>query len=214
MAEELKVNIIGDASKLRSELEKAGSNISGFSEKLGKIGKISTIAGTAITGAFTAIVLKTAQVGDNFDKMSLRTGIAVEDLSGLAYACDITGTNIEGFETGIKFLTKGMDDASKGTGEAKEAFTELGISVTDIEGNLRPTVDVLKEAATKIAAVENPAKQAALAMEIFGARSGTQLIPLLKEGGAGIEELMEKAKDLGITMSTEAATKAAEFTIE
>jgi len=206
------VNILGDASKLKGELDKADSHVSSFSEKLGKIGKIATVAGAAVTGAFTAIVLKTAAVGDQFDKMSLRTGIAVEDLSSLSYACNITGTDIGGLEVGLKFLTKGMDDASKGTGEAKDAFKELGISVVDVEGNLRPTVDVLKEAATKIAAIENPTKQAALAMEIFGARSGTQLIPLLKEGGAGIEELMNKAKELGITMSTEAATKAAEFT--
>jgi phage-related protein len=76
---------------------------------------------------------------------------------------------------------------------------------------LRPTIDVLKEAATKIAEIENPAKQAALAMDLFGARSGTQLIPLLKEGGAGIEELMGKAKDLGIEISTKSAQAADEF---
>jgi len=205
------INILGDATKLKGELDKAGSHVSKFGEKIGAIGKTMTIVGGAVTAAFTAIVLKTVQVGDQFDKMSLRTGIAVEDLSSLAHACNISGTSIEGMEIGLKFLTRGMDDASKGTGEAKEAFEELGISVVDVEGNLRPTIDVLKEAATKIAAIENPTKQAALAMEIFGARSGTQLIPLLKMGGAGIEELMEKAKELGITMSTEAASAAAEF---
>jgi len=205
------INILGDASKLKGELDKADSHVSGFSEKIGKIGKIATIAGTAVTGAFTAIVYKTAEVGDKFDKMSLRTGESVENLSALAYACDITGTDITGLETGLKFLTKGMNDASQGVGEAKDAFEELGISVVDSEGNLRPTIDVLMEAATKISEIENPAKQAALAMEIFGARSGTQLVPLLKEGGTGIEELMGKAKDLGIVISTEAATKAAEF---
>ena len=179
--------------------------------KFASIGKTMTIVGGAVTAAFGIIIKKTMEAGDQFDKMALRTGESVENLSSLAYACDITGTSIEGLELGIKFLTKGMQDASKGTGLAKEAFEELGISITDTEGNLRPTVDILKEAATKIAAIENPAKQAALAMELFGARSGTQLIPLLKEGGAGIEELMNKAKELGITMSTEAASAAAEF---
>ncbi|GAF79210.1 unnamed protein product, partial [marine sediment metagenome] len=50
------------------------------------------------------------------------------------------------------------------------------------------------------------------AMDLFGARAGPQLLPLLKAGEGGIEDLMNKAKELGITMSTEAATKAAEFT--
>jgi len=179
--------------------------------KFASIGKTMTIVGGVITAAFGVIIKKTMEAGDKFDKMSLRTGESVENLSSLAYACDITGTSIEGLEVGIKFLTKGMDDASQGIGLAKDAFEYLGMSVKDTEGNLRPTVEVLKEAATKIAAIENPAKQAALAMDLFGARSGTQLIPLLKLGGAGIDELMNKAKELGITMSTETAKAAAEF---
>jgi len=72
-------------------------------------------------------------------------------------------------------------------------------------------MDVLKEAATKLAKMTDETKQVALATDIFGARYGTQLLPMLKEGGEGIEALMEKAKELGIVMSTEAAAKAAEF---
>jgi uncharacterized small protein (DUF1192 family) len=206
------VNILGDGSKLKGELDKSGKNVSSFSEKIGKIGKIATVAGAAITGAFTAIVLKTAKVGDQFDKMSLRTGVAVEDLSALAYAADISGTDIGTLEKGLKGLTKVMDDASMGIGEGMEAFELLNIAVMDSEGKLRSTVDVLKEAATKISAIEDPTKQAALAMDLFGARAGPQLLPLLKMGEEGIEDLMKKAEELGITITTEAATAAAEFT--
>jgi len=206
------VNILGDGSKLKGELDKSGKNVSSFSEKVGKIGKIATVAGAAVTGAFAAIILKTAQAGDQFDKMSLRTGVAVEDLSALAYAADISGTDIGTLEKGLKGLTKVMDDASMGIGEGMEAFELLDIAVMDSEGKLRSTVDVLKEAATKISAIEDPTKQAALAMDLFGARAGPQLLPLLKAGEGGIEDLMNRAKELGITMSTEAATKAAEFT--
>jgi len=206
------INILGDASKLKGALDSAGGQVSSFSEKIGKIGKITTIAGTAVTGAFAAIVTKTAQAGDQFDKMSLRTGVSVENLSSLAYAANISGTDITTLENSLRFLVRGMDDTSKGTGEAKDAFEKLGISVTDTEGNLRPTIDVMKEAATKIANMTNETDKIAVATDIFGSRYGTQLLPLLKEGGTGIEELMNKAKELGITMSTEAATKAAEFT--
>ena len=206
------INILGDASKLKGELDKAGKNVTSFSEKIGKIGKIATIAGAAITGAFTAIVLKTAATGDQFDKMSLRTGVAVEDLSSLAYAADICGTDIGTVENSLRFLTSGIKDAADGTGTAKDAFEELGISVIDSEGNLKSTVEVMKEAATKLAEMGDKTRQAALAGEIFGTRYGTQLLPMLKAGGDGIEELMQKAKDLNIVVSTEAATAAAEFT--
>jgi len=206
------VNILGDGSKLKGELDKSSKNVSSFSEKIGKIGKIATVAGAAVTAAFTAIVLKTAAVGDQFDKMSLRTGVAVEDLSSLAYTASICGTDVTTLENSLRFLAKGIKETSDGAGIAKDAFEELGISVIDIEGNLRPTVDVMKETATKLAAMDDETRKVALAGEIFGSRYGSQLLPMLKIGGEGIEELMEKAKELGITMSTEAATKAAEFT--
>ena len=206
------VNILGDGSKLKGELDKSGKNVSSFSDKVGKMGKVVAVAGAAVTAAFTAIVLKTAAVGDQFDKMSLRTGVAAEDLSALAYAADISGTDIGTLEKGLKALTMVMDDASRGMGEGMIAFEELGISVIDTEGKLRSTVDVLKEAATKIAAIEDPTKQAALAMDLFGSRAGTQLLPLLKIGEGGIDDLMKKAEELGIVVSTKAATAAAEFT--
>jgi Sec-independent protein translocase protein TatA len=49
-------------------------------------------------------------------------------------------------------------------------------------------------------------------MDIFGGRAGPQLLPLLKMGEAGIVDLMEEAKRLNITMSTESAKAAADFT--
>jgi hypothetical protein len=205
------VNILGDASKLKGELDKASGHVSNFSEKIGSIGKIATIAGTAITGIFTAIILKTAQVGDQFNDMSLRTGVTVEDLSTLDYACRQNGTSIETLETGLKFLTRAMDDTSKGTGTAKDTFAALGIEVVDAEGNLRPVTEVMKDVATKMSEIKNPAEQAALAMELFGARSGTELVPLLKEGGDAITGYQGKAKDLNIEISTKSAQVADAF---
>ncbi|MBA7577529.1 hypothetical protein ES708_19382 [subsurface metagenome] len=70
---------------------------------------------------------------------------------------------------------------------------------------------MLKEAATKISAIENPTKQMAYAMDLFGAKAGPQLLPLLKQGSDGIEELMQKARDLNLEISTESAAASATF---
>ena len=52
MAEELLIHIVGDASKLKSELDKAGKNVSSFAEKAATAGKGMAIAGGLITAAF------------------------------------------------------------------------------------------------------------------------------------------------------------------
>jgi methyl-accepting chemotaxis protein len=208
---DLLVKITGDASNLISALGKASSNVSDFSKGIDKIGKGMTIVGGAVTAAFALIIKKTVDVGDAFNDMSLRTGVAVEELSALAYAGKQTGTDIEAIELSLKFLTRAMDDTSKGIGTAKDTFAALGISVTDAEGKLRPTVEVMKDVATAVAAIDDPARQAAVAMELFGARSGTQLVPLLKLGEKGIDDLMKKAEELGIVLSTKEAQAADEF---
>ena len=206
------INILGDASKLTGALGQAGGQVDKFAEKIGKIGRTMTIVGGAITAAFTAIVIKTTQLGDTYDKMAKRTNVSVEALSALGYAAKISGADIDTVEKSLRYLARGMSDAAQGVGESLEAFEYLNIEVLDTEGNLRDTIDVLKEAATKLAAMTDETKQIALATEIFGARYGTQLLPLLKEGGAGIEALMEKAKKLNIVISTESAKAAADFT--
>jgi len=205
------INILGDASKLTGALGQAGGQVDKFAEKIGKIGRAMTIVGGAVTAAFGAIILKTTQLGDTYDKMAKRTNVSVEALSALGYAAKISGADLDTVEKSLRYLARGINDATQGVGESLEAFKYLDIAVVDTEGNLRDTVDVLKEAATKLAAMTDETKQIALATELFGARYGTQLLPMLKEGGAGIEALMEKAKELGVVMSTEAAAKAAEF---
>ena len=203
---ELFLQLKADSGQLTADLNKAQGKVNksadAMAAKLAGIGKGMAIAGAAVTAVFGAIIMKTTQLGDTYDKMSKRTNISVESLSALGYAAKISGADLDTVEKSLRYLARGMDDVSQGIGEAKDAFEFLDISVTDTEGNLRSTMDVLKEAATKLAAMTDETKQVALATDIFGARYGTQLLPMLKEGGAGIEALMEKAKELGVVMST------------
>jgi len=212
MQSDLILKIMGDASGLNKSLDTADGRIKKFGDGMTKAGGVVMAAGAAVTGAFAAIVGKTAQLGDTYDKMSLRTGISVENLSALGYAADISGTSLETVEKGIKGLTQSMEDNARGVGESLETYEKLGVKTTDIEGNLRPTIDVFKDISAAIAEMDNPAEQAAASMNIFGAKAGTQLLPMLKQGEDGIAALMDKAGELGITMSTGAATDAAEFT--
>ena len=161
----------------------------------------------AIAGSVYALV----SAGDEIHKMSIRTGIAAKELSALGYAARISGADLDTVERSLRYLSAKMMDADQGLAEAQRSFERLGISVKDVDGSLRPTIDVLKEAADKISAMTNETEKSALAGEIFGMRYGPMLIPLLEEGSAGITDLMNKAEELGITIDTSSAEAAAEF---
>ena len=53
------------------------------------------VAALASVGGFSLLIKKTMEAGDQFDKMSKRTGVSVEWLSALSYAADINGVKIE-----------------------------------------------------------------------------------------------------------------------
>jgi len=64
--------------------------------------------------------------------------------------------------------------------------------------------------ADQLSKIEDPAARAVAAMDIFG-KSGVELIPMMSAGAAGLEQLQQQARDLGLTMSTEDAKAAEAF---
>jgi hypothetical protein len=173
------------------------------------------VAGTlvAVGTAMGALVAKTAAAGDQFHKMSIRTGVSVKTLSELSHVAAISGTNIETVSKGMTKLQKTANDANNGLSTATRGFDQIGVSVNDANGQLKDTESLFFEVIEGLRTVESRTKQAAIAQEIFG-KSGAQMIPIINESAESIENLREEAHELGITFDQEAADNAAKFTDE
>lgn len=173
-------------------------------------GKILALAASLGGIGLVVDVRSAIDAADQINKLSQRTGIAVENLSSLKFAAELADVDIATLANGIKKLSVNMADAQRGTGEAVDAFKALGVNVKDAQGGLRSTDDVLLELADKFSKFEDGANKTALAVQIFG-RAGDQLIPFLNQGATGIAELRKEAERLGITMSGETAKSAEAF---
>ncbi len=212
--ETLKVKIVASIAGFTKGIEKCTNEIKGFKKTLATAAKgIAAFSGVAVgaVGATFALANSVATAGDNFQKMALRTGLSVSDLSRLDFAAKRSGTNIQVLESSIRYLTKAMADTKNGLGEAKKGFNELGISVIDSQGHLRNSFDVLKEVSNKLSKMKNETEKISVAQYIFGARFGTQLLPLLTSGTQGLTALLQKSDELGYTWSTRDANAAALF---
>lgn len=173
------------------------------------------IAGT-LTAAATAVgvlVVKTAAAGDQFHKMSIRTGVAVKTLSEFSHIADLSGTNIETVSKGLTKLQKTANDANNGLSTAVRGFDQIGVSVNDANGELKDTETLFFEVMEGLRGVESRTKQAAIAQELFG-KAGSKMIPIINESAESIEDLRKEAHELGITFDQEAANNAAKFTDE
>jgi hypothetical protein len=198
---------------ITSEVNRALKGLGGVTKSLGVMTKVAIGAGAAIaglTGSLFALAKTTSSVGDQFQKMSQRIGVSSQALSELSFAADLSGASIESVETGLRLLSKRMLDANQGLAEAKRTFVALGIEVTDVTGNLRSADEVFMDAVNAINQLGSETEKTALAQELFG-RSGTQLLPLIKSGSAGIAEMRAEAKRLGITFNDLEANQSAAF---
>ncbi len=214
----LLIDISTNVAKVASDMGKVTKGVQGAAAKMKR--SIASLK-RAAAAMFTGLVLHRGvqfaeQLIDNADAMSklaAKTGVTVETLSAFGHAAELSGANIGILSKGFKTLAANANDAASGTGEAKKAFDELGISVSGADGNLKSLDMLMLESAQAISALEDSTKQAALSSDIFG-RAGFELLPMLKQGKAGIKAMTEEADRLGISISTEFAENSAAFNDE
>jgi len=191
----------------------------------GNAGFMKIAAGAAVAlgaiqlvqGAFRTLnafledsISKTAQTHDEIAKLSHKIGVSTETLSAYRLATQLSGASMEKLATGLRMVSKNAYDFTQGTGEARVAFEELGVTVTDSSGNLKNSEELLLDVADKLAGVDETSRRTALAMKIFG-ESGTELLPMMENGRAGIEAMKEEARALGITFTDETAQASEQY---
>lgn len=216
---ELLVKVGADVTNFTEGMKKTQKGMASAGGALTKMGKGMTGAGKTLTKFVTgpvaaagaglfAIVQKTANVGDEFQKMALRTGISTEALSELKHAAELSGTSIDTIEKGVKKMQKTLFDAEEGMKTAVDGLDAIGLSSENLKG-LAPEQQ-FEKLTSALAAVEDPSRRAALAQQLFG-KAGTEMLPMLAQGEDGMAAMRQEARDLGIVFDQEAADSAAQF---
>ncbi|MBR4103907.1 MAG: phage tail tape measure protein, partial [Thermoguttaceae bacterium] len=144
--------------------------------------------------------------GDEMDKMSQRTGFAVETLSAFSHAAGQCGTDLGTVEGAIRGFQSVLGDAANGSKDAAEKFERIGLNVAELV-NLAPE-EQFRRIMRAVASVENPTLRAAAAMEIFG-DAGAQLGPMINGGADALDAYLKEAQEAGVVMSGEQAASAA-----
>jgi hypothetical protein len=199
---------LSTSDKLSAGLKKAQEQLNQFAAALRSVGMVAAGAGAALAGTLAAATKSFADQGDALDEMSTRTGVSVEALSELQYGAKLAGVESETLETSLRFMVRALNDAAQGGKGAIEMLAQLGLRSEDLQG-LSPDKQ-LELIADRLGGVVDPGQRAALAMELFG-RSGTAMLPMLSGGAAGIQQMRDRARELGLTFTAEGANSAARF---
>ncbi len=202
---------VSAVDQTKATFEAMKKNFASLGDQAGKISGLMGSVGVAIGAAFSAgSIMHLVEMLDTLDKMSEKTGIATESLSALRYAGEIADVSQEQLGTGLKKLAKYMADAAGGNDVAAGAFKSLGIEITNTDGSLRKTDQVLMDIAQRFQGWEDGPGKAAIAMRIFG-KSGDDMIPMLNLGKVGLQSMAAEAQALGAVYGGDVAKNAAEF---
>lgn len=155
----------------------------------------------AIGGALAFAAQRALAHADEMGKAARAAGLAVEQYSALAYAAQRAGLSQEQLAAAMRAFNRVLAESQRGSGQA-QLLDALGVQVRG-----RSQIDVLRDVADALLRVPDGAQRAEAAMRLFG-RAGAELLPMLDQGSAGLDEMMRRARELGVVVSTDAAASA------
>lgn len=200
-------------AKWNAELEGMAPKVQTIQDKLQNVsdatGKaaeatrgLSTAAGAAAAG-MVGMAAKAAADADDLATLAKQTGFTVEELQKMQYASGFVDVSMETMTGSITKLTKNMASGSS-------AFKELGISITDQQGNMRDATDVWYEALWALSKIENETERDQVSMELFG-KSAMEMAGIVDDGGVALIALGREAEEAGLILSTDAVNGAVAF---
>lgn len=197
------IKALGDVGKMAKNTRKYLADIAGAAGNLGqRIALPSGLIGTLLAG-FSGAAVKDAMVGladleDEVSKFAATTGIAGSEFKRFQYLAKLSNVPFESLTGSMGKLNKQIYDAANGKGkDLAGLFSRLGIKMRDSNGQLRSAADMLPELADAFQRNENPVVRARMGMALFG-KSWQEIMPMLAEGSAKINERMARFKELGL----------------
>lgn len=167
---------------------------------------LAGVIGAVGVGGMVGMIRATLQAQDQIQKLNQRLGISTEALSQYQHVAKLTGVSFQTLTVGMQRMTRRISEAAAGTGEAKKALAELGLSAQRLN-QLAPE-DQFEIMADALMGVENSADRVRLAMRLFDTE-GVSLLQTMQGGSEAIQRMREEADRLGLTLDKNAATQAA-----
>lgn len=161
-----------DAAPFMSALKQVQSAVSNPSMISGPMQSQMSATKKVMIGAAAAIALAAREMFATFtqvadlQKLGRTSGIAVGELFKLQLAFKSVGMQAESVPSVVGSMQSAIKGAATGTGDAAEAFSELGLNFTDLLSK-SPTAQ-FQAIASALAAIKDPVAQAGVGMKIFG----------------------------------------------
>lgn len=183
-------------------MTKAGSTVRRFARNAAKaakiVGAMGVAAGVAAAGGVALLTRQGLKSVDALGKLSDRLGESVENLQALQLAAELNGSSGERLGKALEVMQKRLGEAARGSGAAKAALDELGLSASDLI-ELGPA-EAFRVIADAISRMDTQSQKAAATANIFS-RANQDLLNTLQRGRSGLDETQRLIEKLGLNLN-------------
>ena len=222
--ERLLLRVEGDTSKADQSLKVLERNVANTNDKIGfsfqkssrsldrMTGSVSKLAlAGAAAGAATGLALVVTRAIDTADaigKAADRMGIGTDALQEYRFAADLAGVSTEKLDSAFDAFGKRLGELRAGTGTLTTFLGKFDEQLLQNLVNARNNEEALQIFFRALAATENAADRAALSAAAFGRSAGVEMTNLVREGSDSLEEMRQRARDLGDVLDEDLIRKA------
>ncbi|MCZ4281692.1 phage tail tape measure protein [Kiloniella laminariae] len=157
----------------------ASNILSGFGLEAGEMGRVSDV----LAATFTRSNVDLGMLGDTMKYVApiARTiGVSIEEASAMAGLLGNVGIQGQQAGTALRAIQSRLAAPPK---MAQDAIDQLGLSITDAQGNMLPLVDIMGQVAKKTEGMGN-AVRLGFFKHIAGEEAGSAFAELVDKGGS------------------------------
>ena len=161
-------------------------------------------------GAMVAFGQQQADVINDLNDLSTRSGMAATSIQALQFAFVASGQSAETVQQLVDKMPKLMSELARETGKSADAAKKLGVEAFDpLTGKLRDSQDVFIDLTRELQKIESGTERATLAADLFGRQAGNMMQAFGQT--EGLETFLDFTNKWGVDVGPEATKQAAQF---
>ena len=202
---------IGVQDKTGASLRRIRGSLDQLKKSVGGLAKgFASLGGLVGVGSLVAVGRSATALAGRLDTMSRTARVGTDTLQAFEVAALEMGFAANSAGTALQRISRRIGEVAVGTGVLKKEFDRYNISLKDNNGQLKTTEQLLRDYADVIKNASTAQEQLRLTVQAFDIEGG-RFVNIMREGSAGIDQLIDRLKEAGLIMEKDTIDQLAKI---
>ena len=206
-AADIIVNLVAKTGRFDRGIGKGRKGLKAFEDRAKKVGRTLNKLKGALAGlgvglslaGLASMIRSTITVNDELGQFAERLGVAADELKVLQIAADFSGQTTAALTVGLQRMTRRINEAAAGSGEAQQAIKDLGLEADKL-AKLTPD-EQFRALATEMAKVPSQGLRITSAFKLLDTEGVGLVNTMALLNTEGFQEVERSARAMNAVLS-------------